>query len=226
MKMFACVYMYLDCKCAWYVWLNTGMSEAEKKGCEEIAAGPARRRANFKYSISPERGHHLKHESVWRVRGTTWGGGGGGHAETQRRTLLRLSPLSSGLSVNWITQRMGNQQRQRGRDGETLCNGWPSSIPWHKSPRLLLPWTLWMKVCKAQWCGSAVPSHWALRFFFFIFPSFFIWSMSNMIYFVYCKQKWIFYALHPICLNECTRTGSLTKDAKKYSNEIHAVQTN
>lgn len=30
------------------------------------------------------------------------------------------SPFSSGLSFNWVTQRMGNQQRQRGSDGETM----------------------------------------------------------------------------------------------------------
>lgn len=52
---------------------------------------------------SPERGHHLKQESVWRTRGTMWGGGGagwtGGYAEPRRHTLLWLSPLSSWLSV-------------------------------------------------------------------------------------------------------------------------------
>lgn len=37
-----------------------------------------------------------------------------GHAETKRRPLLGLSPFSSTLSVNWITQRMENQQRRRG----------------------------------------------------------------------------------------------------------------
>lgn len=46
----------------------------------------------------------------------------GGLAETQCRTLLQVSPFSSVLSVTWTTQRMENQQRQRGCDGETLLH--------------------------------------------------------------------------------------------------------
>ncbi len=62
----------------WYssfVWtLCTCMSETEK-GCEKIAANPAQQQANFKYKILPESGHHLKYESVWRMKRTTWGVG-------------------------------------------------------------------------------------------------------------------------------------------------------
>lgn len=64
--------------------LCTGMSEAEK-GCEEIAAKPAQQQANFKYEILPKSGHHLKYESVWRMRRTTWGGGEVGWVDTPRR---------------------------------------------------------------------------------------------------------------------------------------------
>lgn len=117
--------------------------------------------------MSPERGHHLKHESVWRTRGTTWGGGGGarragGDAETRRRTLLWLSPLSSWLSVNAENWESAASARAR----------WRKSLP---RLTLLYPGTSlqgscchghWMKVCEAQWCGSAVPSHWTLSGFF------------------------------------------------------------
>lgn len=139
-----CVYMHLDCRYIWYdiscllEHFAPGMSETEKV-CEEIAATPARQKmqtAIFKYQISLERGHHLKYESVWRMRGTMWGVRRAGWTDTLHFTTT-LSPFSSRLSVNWITQRMGNQQRQRGRDGETLCNAWPSSTPAQVSKALV-----------------------------------------------------------------------------------------
>lgn len=159
------------------------------KGLQEIAANPAQQWANFKYEISPERGHHLKNESVWRMRGTTWGGGGGRmgiHAETCCCTLLWLS-----LLIRTVIQ-LGNTEN--GESAASARKWWRNyatgdpPLPWHKSPRLLLPWTLWMKVCKAQWCGSAVPSHWALHVYFFEFLICLL-LVCFIIYILYCVTR-------------------------------------
>lgn len=77
-----------------------GLSETEK-GCEEIASNSAQQQANFKYEASPERGHHLKHESGWRMRGTTWGGDGGAgwtRWDTALHLTMTLSPLIKTVS--------------------------------------------------------------------------------------------------------------------------------
>lgn len=58
------------------------------------------------------------------VEGAWWGE----LAETRRRTLLQLSPPSSGLSVTWTTHRMENQQRQGACDGETAMPDPPTPV--------------------------------------------------------------------------------------------------
>lgn len=149
-----------------FVWtLCAGMCETEMCS-EEIVANPTQQQVHtgsFKYQISPGRGHHLRYECVWRMRGTTWGvgrnGGGGGSVgwtcwDTAPHFSTTLSPLIRTVS---------HLDNIENGESATSASVWVSAslqcltlIPQCKSPRLLLPWTLWMKVCKAQWCGSAV----------------------------------------------------------------------
>lgn len=129
-------------------------NKKKKKSSEETASSSARRQANFKYEMSPERGHHFKQESVWRKEeAAAWLGGRAAvpHASS-------FPPLLSGLSVSRRTPEKRQRQREKTVRRPTLLS--PGTGLW-------LPWTLWMKVFTAQWCGSTVPSHSALKRFFY-----------------------------------------------------------